>query len=104
MCTKTMIALLALLANLAVTVVSAQGLDNIHHFNKRLSSGCGLGGPVSCSAKSPPSNICCYESPGVRRVRYCRFPLTLTYALGTASPNTGLSTFADCNDILLEFH
>ncbi|KAN0135088.1 Ribonuclease T2-like protein [Lactarius tabidus] len=64
MCTKTMIALLALLANLAVTVVSAQGLDNIHHFNKRLSSGCALDSPASCSVDPPPSNLCCYESPG----------------------------------------
>jgi hypothetical protein len=62
--------ILTLLANLAVTVVSAQGLDNIHHFNKRLSSGCGLSGPVSCSTDQPISNICCYESPGVRRIRY----------------------------------
>jgi hypothetical protein len=87
-----MFTLLALLANLAVTVVSAQDLDNIHRFSKRLSSGCGLDWPVSCSANPPPSDLCCYESPGVRRVRYYKFPLMLTYVLGAASPNTGLST------------
>ncbi|KAF8274045.1 base non-specific and adenylic acid preferential ribonuclease [Lactarius quietus] len=59
-----MIALLALLANVAVTLVSAQDLNNIHRFNKRLSSGCGLDWPVSCSANPPPSDLCCYESPG----------------------------------------
>ncbi|KAN0133303.1 Ribonuclease T2-like protein [Lactarius tabidus] len=59
-----MFTLLALLANLAVTVVSAQDLDNIHRFSKRLSSGCGLDWPVSCSANPPPSDLCCYESPG----------------------------------------
>ena len=65
-----MFALLTLLTNLAVTVVSAQDLvsTNTHRFNKRLPSGCGLSGPVSCHANHIPSNLCCYESPGVRRV------------------------------------
>ena len=99
-----MFALLALLANLAVTVASAQDVNNIHRFNKRLSSGCGLDWPVSCSANPPPSDLCCYESPGVRRVwYYCRFLLMLTYVLGVASPNPGLSTLIDCVDIRLEF-
>ena len=98
-----MFALLALLANLAVTAVSAQDA-NTHRFNKRLSSGCGLDWPVSCSANPPPSDLCCYESPGVRRVRYYyRFPLMLTYVLGTATPNTGLSTLIDCVDTRLNF-
>lgn len=65
-----MIALLALLANLAVTVVSAQDFNNIqHHFNKQLSTGCGSDEPVSCSTDSPPSDSCCYETE-VRQVRY----------------------------------
>ncbi|KAH9003968.1 ribonuclease T2 [Lactarius hatsudake] len=65
--TDAMFALLALLANVALTVVSAQDLvsNNTAHFlNKRLSSGCGLSGPVSCHANPIPSNLCCYESPG----------------------------------------
>ncbi|KAH9178670.1 ribonuclease T2 [Lactarius sanguifluus] len=62
-----MFAILALLANVALTVVSAQDLvsNNTAHFlNKRLSSGCGLSGQVSCHANPIPSNLCCYESPG----------------------------------------
>ena len=85
-----MFALLVLLANVAFTVVSAKPLDT-HLFNKRLSSGCGLNWPVSCSANPPPSDLCCYESPGVRQVRHNKFPLTLMCVLGTAAPNTGLS-------------
>ena len=70
-----MLALLALLANVAFTVVSAKDLvsKNTHIFNKRLSSGCGLDWPVSCSANPPPSDLCCYESPGVRRVSTTSF-------------------------------
>jgi len=63
-----MFAFLALLGNVAFTVVSAKDpvSNNTHLFNKRLSSGCGLDWPVSCSANSqaPPSDLCCYESPG----------------------------------------
>ena len=90
----TMIALLALLANLAVTVVSAQAQDfnSIHNFNNWLSSGCGSDWPVSCSANPPPSNLCCYESPGVSQLRHGKLPLMLTHVLGAASPNAGLST------------
>jgi len=29
-----------------------------------ISSGCGTDGPASCTANPPPSNLCCYESPG----------------------------------------
>ena len=98
-----MFALLALLAHVAFTVVSATALDT-HLLSKRLSSGCGLSGPVSCSANPPPSNLCCYESPGVRQIRHYEFPLTLTGVLGTAAPNTGLSITNGCVDIRLEFH
>jgi hypothetical protein len=81
-CTKTMIALLAL-ANLAVTVVFAQDLNNIqHHFGKQLSSDCS-DSPPSCSAGPPPSNPCCYET-AVRQVGYCMSSRTLTYVLGAA--------------------
>ncbi|KAN0133304.1 Ribonuclease T2-like protein [Lactarius tabidus] len=59
-----MIALLAL-ANLAVTVVFAQDLNNIqHYFGKQLSSDCS-DSPPSCSAGPPPSNPCCYETAGL---------------------------------------
>ena len=97
-----MIALLALLANIAVTLVSAKAQDfnSLHNFNKRLSSGCGSNLPVSCSEDPPPSNLCCYESPGVSQVRHSKFPLTLTRVLGAASPNAGLSTLINCVDIL----
>src|ERR1700761_4381172 len=96
-----MFALLTLLAHVAFTVVSATALDT-HLLNKRLSSGCGLNWPVSCSAKPPPSNLCCYESPGVRQVRHYEFSLTLTFVLGTAAPNTGSSIANGCVDIRLE--
>jgi len=63
-----MIALLVLFANVAITVVSAQDhaqdLYTVHGFNNRLSSGCGSDAPISCSANPPPSDRCCYESPG----------------------------------------
>jgi len=67
-----MLAFLAILANFAITVVSAQGhelTDRTNHlFDKRLISGCRTSGPVSCQAGRlhTPSNLCCYESPGVR--------------------------------------
>jgi hypothetical protein len=96
----------ALLANVAFTVVSARDLvpkNTGHLFDKRLSSGCGLNWPVSCTANSIPSDLCCYESPGVRAIRYSKFPPTLKYVLlGAASPNTGLSTLMDCFDIRRE--
>ncbi len=99
-----MFAFLALLANVAFTVVSARHIvsnNTGHLFNKRLSSGCGLSGQVSCHANPIPSNLCCYESPGVREVRYKLSP-TLTHILGAASPNTGLSTLMNCVDIRCE--
>ena len=101
-----MFALLAFLANLAIIVVSAQDLNYIHHFDKRLSSNCGQNRPESCSANvPPPSDRCCYEYPQVRQVGYYhKFPLILKYVLGAASPNTGLSTLIDCVDIWLELH
>ena len=77
-----MIALLALLANVAITVVSAQDYAqdfyNIHGFDNQLSSGCGSNVPVSCSVNPPPSDLCCYESPGVSQISRSKFPLTLT--------------------------
>jgi len=65
-----MIALLALLTSVAVTTVSAQELNNAHFFStgerlsSSLASSCDPDVPVSCSANPPPSNLCCYESPG----------------------------------------
>ncbi|KAI9460628.1 ribonuclease T2-like protein [Lactarius psammicola] len=62
-----MFALLAILANVAFAVVSAHDLvsnNTSHLFNKRLTSGCGLSGQVSCHANPIPSDLCCYESPG----------------------------------------
>ncbi|KAI0298170.1 ribonuclease T2-like protein [Multifurca ochricompacta] len=61
-----MFTLFAILVNVAVTLVSAQGLvsaDMSHLFDKRLASGCSTSGPASCSTPIP-SDLCCFESPG----------------------------------------
>lgn len=59
------------LVNVVVTAVSALGhvsaaAARSHLFDKLLSSDCGTYGPASCSSGPTPSNLCCYEAPGVR--------------------------------------
>ncbi len=71
-----MLALLAILTNVAVTVVARSGqipitVDKGNVLGGLLASGCDNSLPVSCQAdpSDPPSNLCCYESPGVSRVQ-----------------------------------
>lgn len=93
-----MFALLAVLANVAIAVVSAQDPAVFNTsailFGNGISatSDCGTAGPPSCSLNSPPQDGCCYESPGVRHAQ----PLVpgrsvLTNVQGVAAPNTGTS-------------
>jgi len=70
-----MFALLAVLANAAIAVVSAQdsGVFNTSAIlfgnGNSATSDCGTAGPPSCSIDSPPQNACCYEYPGVRHAQ-----------------------------------
>jgi ribonuclease T2 len=65
-----MFALLAILANVAVAVVSAQQEPVVFNTSGLFSStqvpsNCGTSGPPSCSIDSPPEDeLCCYEYPG----------------------------------------
>ncbi|KAI0296141.1 ribonuclease T2-like protein [Russula brevipes] len=65
-----MFALLAILANVAVAVVSAQQEPVVFNTSSLFSStqipsDCGISGPPSCSISSPPEDeLCCYEYPG----------------------------------------
>ncbi|KAI0275119.1 ribonuclease T2-like protein [Gloeopeniophorella convolvens] len=62
-----MFALVAVLASVAVTVVSGQGLASTeftHLFSKRLTTSCGTSGQTSCHNTTKQTNLCCFESPG----------------------------------------
>jgi len=67
---RALFALLAVLANAAVAVVSAQDAAVFNTSAVLLGNGisvtsdCGTSGPPSCSIDSPPQDACCYEYPG----------------------------------------
>jgi hypothetical protein len=68
-----MFALLAVLANAAIAVVSAQDPAVFNTsgilFGNSLISNCGTSGPPSCSVDPTQQDPCCYEYPGVSHVR-----------------------------------
>ena len=60
---------------IGVALVHGLGLTDSSNLFKRnvISSGCPANGPVSCQNTTVESNLCCFESPGVR---FC-FPFYL---------------------------
>ena len=64
--------------------------DDMHVF-KRISSGCGTSGQTSCHNTTRQTDLCCFESPGVREKPRGSVDQTLIHhSLGFIASDSGL--------------
>ena len=57
---------LGALAGSAIASSLTSPVDAMNMFTKRISSGCSTSGPTSCHNTTRQTDLCCFESPGVR--------------------------------------
>jgi hypothetical protein len=58
---------------------------------RALDSGCGTDGPASCQNTSAITDLCCFESPGVRHIHLLgRMDCSLHRLVGTIGSNPGM--------------